>query len=175
MKLKKKILTEIKLKYFFFGRAFLQGLSGKGKQIKFYFRPWLSLNAGQKYCRMLQTKILMTNGSLMKVASIAECLEHSAILATFIKLPFVIKIFVLSIIEWPFFTGFTVRPNIHLGIFQWNLCLPPYFGHASSEGSGQKSKLDWAFADCSSNQYQNFLSWTIYMYNSSKHTGNVII
>ena len=38
----------------------------------------LSLNAGQKYCRMLQG-------------------EHSAILLTFIKLPFVIKIFVLSI------------------------------------------------------------------------------
>ena len=34
----------------------------------------LSLNAGQKYCRMLQG-------------------EHSAILSTFIKLPFVIKIF----------------------------------------------------------------------------------
>ena len=31
----------------------------------------------------------------------AECLEHSAILLTFIKLPFVIKIFVLSIFERP--------------------------------------------------------------------------
>ena len=27
--------------------------------------------------------------------------KHSAILSTFIKLPFVIKIFVLSIFEWP--------------------------------------------------------------------------
>ena len=35
-------------------------------------------------------------------------LEHSAILSTFIKLPFVIKIFVLSVFEWPFKTGFTV-------------------------------------------------------------------
>ena len=34
--------------------------------------------------------------------------EHSAILLTFIKLPFVIKIFVLSIFERPFCTGFTV-------------------------------------------------------------------
>ena len=34
--------------------------------------------------------------------------KHSAILSTFIKLPFVIKIFVLSIFEWPFYTGFTV-------------------------------------------------------------------
>ena len=36
-------------------------------------------------------------------------LEHSAILSTFIRLPFVIKIFVLSIFEWLFYTdGFTV-------------------------------------------------------------------
>ena len=42
----------------------------------------LSLNAGQKYCSMLQG-------------------EHSAILSTLIKLPFVIKIFVLS-----FFYGY---------------------------------------------------------------------
>ena len=34
--------------------------------------------------------------------------EHSAILSTFIKLPFVIKIFVLSIFEWPFYTSLTV-------------------------------------------------------------------
>ena len=34
--------------------------------------------------------------------------EHSAILLTFIKLPFVTKIFVLSSFEWPFYTGFTV-------------------------------------------------------------------
>ena len=34
--------------------------------------------------------------------------EHSAILSTFIKLPYAIKIFVLSIFEWLFYTGFTV-------------------------------------------------------------------
>ena len=33
---------------------------------------------------------------------------HSAILSTCIKLPFVIKICVLSIFEWPLKTGFTV-------------------------------------------------------------------
>ena len=49
----------------------------------------LLLNAGQKYFRKLQG-------------------EHFAILLTCIKLPFVIKIFVLSILEWPFYTGFTV-------------------------------------------------------------------
>ena len=35
--------------------------------------------------------------------------NHSAIHLTFIKLPFVIKIFVLSIFEWMFYTGFTVQ------------------------------------------------------------------
>ena len=49
----------------------------------------LLLNAGQMYCRMLQV-------------------EHSAILLTFIKLPFGVEIFVLSIFEWLFYTGFTV-------------------------------------------------------------------
>ena len=48
----------------------------------------------------------------MQVKSIADCrivqVEHSAILSTFIKLQFVIKIFILSIFEWQFYTGFTV-------------------------------------------------------------------
>ena len=38
----------------------------------------------------------------------ATYLMQAAILLTFIKLPFVIKIFVLSIVEWPVYTGFTV-------------------------------------------------------------------
>ena len=54
-----------------------------------------SLNAGQKYCRMLQG-------------------EHSAILLTFIKLPFSIKTFVLSIIKWPLETGFIVLTKISI-------------------------------------------------------------
>ena len=40
--------------------------------------------------------------------------EHSAILSTFIKQLFVIKIFVLYIFEWPFYTGFTVAVHVHL-------------------------------------------------------------
>ena len=63
------------------------------KKTKNGFQHRLSLNAGQKYCRMLHG-------------------EHSAILLTFIKLPFVIKTFVLSIFEWPFYTGFTVLVNL---------------------------------------------------------------
>ena len=35
-------------------------------------------------------------------------MEHSAIFSTFIKLPFVIKVFVLSVFEWPLKTGFIV-------------------------------------------------------------------
>ena len=45
------------------------------------FQDQLSLNAGRKYCRMLQG-------------------EHSAILSTFVKKRFVIKTFVLSNFEW---------------------------------------------------------------------------
>ena len=67
------------------------------KRPKISFQDQLSLNAGQKYCRMLQG-------------------EHSAILLTYIKLPYVIKIFVLPIFEWPFYTGFTVPKS----------CVPAY-------------------------------------------------
>ena len=63
------------------------------KRPKFGFHNQLSLNAGQKYCRMLQG-------------------EHSAILMTFIKLPCVIKIYVLSIFEWPLKTDFTVYSSV---------------------------------------------------------------
>ena len=59
--------------------ADLVSLSGISKRRpKIVFQGRFLLNAGQKYCRML------------------------------IKLPFVIKIFVLSIFEWPLKTGFTV-------------------------------------------------------------------
>ena len=64
------------------------------KRPKIGLQDQLSLNAGQKYCIILQG-------------------EHSAILLTFIKLPFVIKIFVLSIFEWLFYTGFTEKSTIN--------------------------------------------------------------
>ena len=47
------------------------------------------LMKGQKYCKMLH-------------------LEHSAILLTCIKLPFVIKTYFWSSFVWPLMTGFTV-------------------------------------------------------------------
>ena len=39
--------------------------------------------------------------------------EHSAIILTSIKLPFVFKTFVLSVFEWPLKTGFTVFKNLY--------------------------------------------------------------
>ena len=48
--------------------------------------------------------------------------EHSAILLTFIKLPFVIKIFVLSIFEWSLKTGFCCRFNPAFLWFLAGLC-----------------------------------------------------
>ena len=39
--------------------------------------------------------------------------EHSAILLTFIKLPFFTKIFALSIFEWSLKTGLTVDSEKH--------------------------------------------------------------
>ena len=65
-------------------------LSGRSKgRPKIGFQDRLPLNVGQKYCRIFQW-------------------EHSAMLLTFIKLPFIIKVFVLSNLSWPFKTGFTV-------------------------------------------------------------------
>ena len=60
------------------------------KNTKFVFQYQLSLNADQKYCRMLHR-------------------EHSAILLTSIKLPFSIKALVMSIFKWWLKTGFTVK------------------------------------------------------------------
>ena len=60
------------------------------KRQKSGFQDQLSLNAGQKYCRMLQG-------------------EHSAILLAFIKLPFVIKIFVLSFLCGHFAQAFSYK------------------------------------------------------------------
>ena len=75
------------------------------KRPKIRFQDQLLLNAGHRYCRMLQG-------------------EHFAILSTFIKLPFVIKIFVLSIFEWPFYTGFTVYQSKKEGKYQESIQAP---------------------------------------------------
>ena len=83
-------------KYFFqtIVKPVLSGHSKRRPQIG--FQDQLSLNECLKYSRMLQE-------------------EHSAILSTFVKLPFVIKIFVLSIFEWPLKTGLTVPEQLLVG------------------------------------------------------------
>ena len=72
--------------------------------------------------------------------------EHSAILSTCIKLPFVMKICVLSIFEWPLKTGFTVfKPGNHPSKNQFSLCihwvtkisLLPYAHSKDSDQTGQ--------------------------------------
>ena len=73
-----------------YSKTYLKRLLTIKTKTWFGFKDRLSLNAGQKYCRI----------------------EHSAILLTFIKLPFVIKIFVLYILEWPLKTDFTVSDPI---------------------------------------------------------------
>ena len=88
--------TKLNIKVMFSGKHEVYSVHSKTcvktvtlKRAKIGFQEQSSLNAGHKYFRMLQG-------------------EHSAILLTFIKLPFVIKIFVLSIFDWPFYTGLTV-------------------------------------------------------------------
>ena len=65
----------------------------------------------------------------MQVKCISKVLQNAAILLTFIKLPFVIEIFVLSFFEWPFYTGLTVlrivynrlksSSNFYFKVKQW--------------------------------------------------------
>ena len=71
---------------------------------KIGFQDRLPLNAGQKFCRMLQG-------------------EHSAILSTLIKLPIAFKTFVLPIFEWPLKTGFTVYQLLTPFAYKHSFCL----------------------------------------------------
>ena len=81
-----KILEQVPKRRY--SKTCLKGPLKKNTKNGFQYR--LSVNAGQKYCRMLQG-------------------EHSAIILTFSKLPFSIKTFVLSVFKWPLKTGFTVE------------------------------------------------------------------
>ena len=103
------------------------------KRPKNCFQDRLLLNAGQKYCRMLQR-------------------EHSAIIRTFIKLPVVIKTFVLSIFEWPFYAGFTVLPYVWIVLS---------IGLITSNKERKASKQDWNIVDWGINhQHKYYLHWT---------------
>ena len=80
--------TQIVLEFFLY--TVKPVLTATQKEHKIVFQYQLSLYEGKKYCRMLQG-------------------EHSAILSTFIKLPFVVKAFVLYNFKWPLKTGFIVH------------------------------------------------------------------
>ena len=91
-----RMLLTIKITLFYYSAILWEVIYSKPcvkrlllKRQIFFIQNRLSLNAGQKYCRMLQRK-------------------HSTILSTCIRLPFVTKIFVMSLFEWPFYTGSTV-------------------------------------------------------------------
>ena len=87
------------------------------------------------------------------------------ILLTFNKLPFAIKIFVLSIFERPLYTGFIVYSRARCLNFDLSLLLHPYLVHARSEGSGESAyqhKLARASVVGQYNKYKN-------------HTGLVLI
>ena len=80
------------LEIFIWGAILFDIRSDIGLEIMFYGSAHMS--AYSKTCRKWQR-------------------EHSAILSTFIKLPFVIKTFVLSIFVWPLKTCFTVKQNFN--------------------------------------------------------------
>ena len=67
----KSIIDELSEMYLLLEQSKVKPVSNGHSQKMFGFPDQLSLNAGQKFCRTLQW-------------------EHSAILSTFIKLPFVI-------------------------------------------------------------------------------------
>ena len=73
--------------------------------------------------------VFNANYRFMQVKTIAR--EHSAILSTFIKLPFGINIFILSIFEWPFYTGFLVQ---WFNILSWSLVVD--FSYTEQNGLG---------------------------------------
>ena len=85
--------------------------------------------------------------------------EHTVILSTFIKLPFVIKIFVLSIFEWPLKTGFTVSHLCKCLLYNEARCLNfvlsfhlhPYLVYASSKVTAESAQTGLS-ACCSSLQ-----------------------
>ena len=82
------LLTILFYTIYIYSKTYLKQSLSKRPQIVFHDQ--LSLDAGQKNCRLLQK-------------------EHSAILSTFIKLPLSLRSLFCLFFEWPFYTGFTVH------------------------------------------------------------------
>ena len=96
-------------------KPLLSDHSKKRQKIGFQDDYRLMLNASSKYCRMLQG-------------------EQSAVLSTFINLPFVIKFFVLSMFEWSLKTGCTVFKAVQPRVQTMNLCIVFTFPALTNEG-----------------------------------------
>ena len=69
-------------------------------KIRTHTFPLYSKTCVKRLLKIDKTNVFMTNGSLMKVESIAECPP-----------PLVLKTNLWSFWEWPFYTGFTVLVN----------------------------------------------------------------
>ena len=84
--------------------------------------------------------VFKADNRLMKVRSIA--VEHSAIISTIIKLPFVFKALCLSIFEWSLKTGFTDVPSKARDLKDCS-CLYQrlYYVFASSEVSSESVRV----------------------------------
>ena len=93
------------------------------KRPKIVFQDQLSLNAGQKYCRMLQA-------------------EHSAILSTFIELPFALRHLFCLFLSGRFTQVllYSDPRNTRLPLFSWYLSTKAYVFHLK--------RLLWAFCNC---------------------------
>ena len=74
--------------------------------------------------------------------------EHSAILSTFIKLPYVFHTFVLSIFKWPLKTGFTVRDKFDNIVYLYQLYVQDHAmaKRCSSDNHYKELKTDWKVA-----------------------------
>ena len=77
----------VRVSLFAYSKACINGYSQKDRKLVF-----------KTSYRLMQVKVLQNTPRGSKV------LQHSAILLTFIKIPFVINVF-LSIFDWPFYTG----------------------------------------------------------------------
>ena len=70
---------------------------------------WLKeINFRRNMAKEHQNLVFNTDYRLMQVKSIAECSKHSAILSTFINLPFSVKTLSFVYFKWSLKTGFTV-------------------------------------------------------------------
>ena len=82
--------------------------------------------------------------------------EHSALLFGLIKLQFAMKLIVLSILEWPFYTSFTVYDFESLGVQKPNCVLScedpdkPCMHLQGDLGTCCQHVVEWVFLYCGS-------------------------